>query len=93
MLEKRRKKVKVKSVQVLVSAIISSLAEISFLSHLIAVTGGLRLKFIVSMFSYGENKMADNFEMAKQEIFYGKQNVVFVVADIAALLKTWRSAI
>ena len=86
MLEKRRKKVKVKSVQVLVSAIISSLAEISFLSHLIAVTGGLRLKFIVSMISYGEN-------MAKQDILYGKQNVVFVVADIAALLKTWRSAI
>ena len=82
MLEKRRK-VKVESVQVLVSAIISSLAEIFFLSHLIAVTGGLRLKFIVSMFSYGEN-------MAKQDILYGKQNVVFVVADIAALLKTWR---
>ena len=31
--------------------------------------------------------------MAKQDILYGKQNVVFVVADIAALLKTWRSAI
>ena len=85
MLERRRK-VKVKFVQVLVSAIISSLAEIFFLSHLIAVTGGLRLKFIVSMFSYGEN-------MTKQDIFYGKLNVVFVVADIAALLKTWSSAI